>query len=204
MVTTKVNCFDFAEFRTLELDMENKMLKPEDCVLVFVDVQGKLAQIMHQTDSLHKKLTGLVLGCQLFDIPTLWLEQLPEKLGETAEPMQSLLGQHGQPIAKQHFSAYACEEFKQKLEALGRKHIIIAGIETHICVYQTCSELLENQYQVHLMTDCVSSRTAENKALGIKMMAAKGALLTNLESLLFELQHEAVGERFKTLLKIIK
>ncbi len=180
------------------------MLKPEDCVLVFIDVQGKLAQIMHQTDSLHKKLTGLILGCQQFEIPTLWVEQLPDKLGETAEPMRSLLSQQGRPIAKQHFSALACDEFKKQLEKMGRKQIIIAGIETHICVYQTCSELLENDYQVHLMTDCVSSRTAENKALGIKMMAAKGALLTNLESLLFELQHEAVGERFKTLLKIIK
>ncbi|GGI91940.1 hydrolase [Shewanella gelidii] len=180
------------------------MLKPEESVIVFIDVQGKLAQIMHQTESLHNKLTGLILGAQLFEMPIVWLEQLPDKLGATAEPLNSLLAQTSSPIAKHHFSAWPCEAFRNQLAELGRKNIIIAGIEAHICVYQTCSDLIDQGFNLHVVSDCVSSRTAENKNLGIQMMQAKGAQVTGLETLLFELQHEAQGERFKKLLKIIK
>ncbi|MBP7664417.1 MAG: isochorismatase family protein, partial [Shewanella sp.] len=97
-----------------------------------------------------------------------------------------------------------CDAFAKALTKTNRKHVILAGIETHVCVYQTCCDLIEQQYSVHLVADCVSSRSAENKQLGIQMMTARGALLTNVESLLFELQHQAQGERFRALLKLIK
>ena len=80
----------------------------------------------------------------------------------------------------------------------------MAGIETHVCVYQTCRDLLDNGYQAHLVTDALASRTEANKVNGIKMMQQHGALTTNVESLLFELQHLAQGDRFKSLLKLIK
>jgi len=80
------------------------MLKPEECVLVIVDVQGKLAQIMDNTAKLHQQLSTLIQGAQLFEIPILWLEQLPEKLGSTTEELKTLLERSSSPIAKQHFS----------------------------------------------------------------------------------------------------
>lgn len=180
------------------------MLKPEECVLVIVDVQGKLAQIMDNSDKLHQQLQTLIQGAQLCEIPILWLEQLPDKLGATSPELQTLLEKSGSPIAKQHFSGWHCEEFAQALTKTNRKHVILAGIETHVCVYQTCCDLIEQQYSVHLVADGVSSRSAENKQLGIQMMTTRGALLTNVESLLFELQHQAQGERFRALLKLIK
>ncbi|MCL1090100.1 hydrolase [Shewanella profunda] len=180
------------------------MLKPEECVLVIVDVQGKLAQIMEGSEKLHQQLQTLIQGAQLFEIPILWLEQLPDKLGTTSPELQTLLDKTSVPIAKVHFSGWHCDEFKQALIHTHRKQIILAGIETHVCVYQTCGDLLANQYSVHLVADAVSSRNQTNKQLGIQMMITRGALLTNVESLLFELQHQAQGERFKTLLKLIK
>lgn len=180
------------------------MLKPEECVLVIVDVQGKLAQIMQGSEQLHQQLQTLIQGAQLFEIPILWLEQLPDKLGATSLELQTLLEKTNVPIAKAHFSGWRCDEFKQALIQTERKQIILAGIETHVCVYQTCCDLLANQYSVHLIADAVSSRSETNKQLGIQMMTNKGALLTNVESLLFELQHQAQGERFKALLKLIK
>ncbi|MCU7985412.1 hydrolase [Shewanella sp. SM101] len=180
------------------------MLKPEECVLVIVDVQGKLAQIMDNSDKLHQQLQTLIQGAQLFEIPILWLEQLPDKLGATSTELQTLLAKTSSPIAKQHFSGWHCDAFAKALTKTNRKHVIVAGIETHVCVYQTCCDLIEQQYSVHLVADCVSSRSAENKQLGIQMMTARGALLTNVESLLFELQHQAQGERFRALLKLIK
>lgn len=86
----------------------------------------------------------------------------------------------------------------------GRKQVLLAGIETHVCVYQTCGDLIEQGFDVHLIADAVSSRSESNKHLGIEMMKQQGARLNNSESLLFELQHQAEGERFKALLKLIK
>jgi nicotinamidase-related amidase len=180
------------------------MLTAEQSVLMIVDVQGKLAQVMQQSAQLHQKLAALIQGAQLFDIPIIWLEQLPEKLGGTSEELAQLLSKTIQPIAKSHFSGWDCEEVKQQLNSLNRNNVILAGIETHVCVYQTCQDLLANNYQVHLVADAVSSRGADNKVLGVQMMLNDGAKLTNVESLLFELQYVAQGDRFKALLKLIK
>ncbi|WP_351123608.1 hydrolase [Shewanella sp. T24-MNA-CIBAN-0130] len=180
------------------------MITAEQSVLMIVDVQGKLAQVMQQSAPLHQKLGILIQGAQLFDIPIIWLEQLPDKLGHTSEELSQLLSQTTQPIAKKHFSGWHCEEVKQQLNSLKRHNVILAGIETHVCVYQTCQDLLANDYQVHLVADAVSSRGTDNKVLGVQMMLNDGAKLTNVESLLFELQHVAQGDRFKALLKLIK
>ncbi|MCL1037132.1 hydrolase [Shewanella submarina] len=180
------------------------MLKAEDCILAIVDVQGKLAQVVDNSEALHQQLSTLIQGAQLFEIPTLWLEQLPDKLGHTTPSLAELLSLENQPIAKEHFSGWQAEGFRRSLIQSGRKQVILAGIETHICVYQTCRDLLEQGYHVHLVCDCVSSRTPENKQLGIEMMRDYGARMQNVESLLFELQHIAQGDRFRALLKLIK
>lgn len=180
------------------------MITAEQSVLMIVDVQGKLAQVMQQSAQLHQRLAVLIQGAQLFDIPIIWLEQLPDKLGPTSEEIAQLLTKTSKPIAKEHFSAWHCDEVKQQLKRLNRNKVILAGIETHVCVYQTCKDLLDNGYQVHLVADAVSSRGTDNKVLGVQMMLNDGAQLTNVESLLFELQHVAQGERFKALLKLIK
>jgi nicotinamidase-related amidase len=180
------------------------MLKPHNCVLVIVDVQGKLAQMMHQAEALTNRLETLIKAAELFEIPIVWLEQLPDKLGPTSQNLQALLSPLHQPIAKAHFSAWHAEAFRDAMNSHDRKQVLIAGIEAHICVYQTCRDLLDNDFEVNVLVDGVSSRTLDNKQLGIEMMVQYGAKITNSESLLFELQQQASGERFKALLKMIK
>jgi nicotinamidase-related amidase len=180
------------------------MLTAKESVLVIIDVQGKLAQLMSQSAQLHHNLTVLIAGAQLLDIPIIWLEQLPEKLGATSPELSILLEQSTSPIAKSHFSAWQSPQVQTQLEQLKRPNILLAGIETHVCVYQSCQDFLEQDYNVHLLADAVSSRSNDHKILGIQMMMSLGAKLTNVESLLFELQHQARGEQFKALLKLIK
>ena len=180
------------------------MLKAEDCILVLVDMQGKIAQLVNDSEALHQRMSVLIQGLQLFDIPTLWLEQLPDKLGPTTLELAELLKLKSSPIAKEHFSAWPTAEFQQQLIQSNRKQIILAGIETHICIYQTCRDLLEQGYPVHLVCDAVSSRSPENRQLGIEMMKNHGARLTNIESLLYELQNHAKGDRFRSLIKLVK
>ncbi|ABZ75462.1 isochorismatase hydrolase [Shewanella halifaxensis HAW-EB4] len=180
------------------------MLKAEECVLVIVDVQGQLARVMHHSEQLHHKLEVLIKGIQLFDIPILWLEQIPEKLGPTSENLAMELTKTTEAITKHHFSGWQADAFRERLSAMQQKQIILAGIETHVCVYQTCRDLLANGYQTHLVADAMSSREQSNKVSGLEMMLSHGAMQTNVESLLFELQHQAKGDRFKALLNLIK
>lgn len=180
------------------------MINPADCVLMVVDIQGKLAQVMQQSSMLHHRAATLIEGVKLFDMPIIWLEQLPDKLGGTSAELAQLLAPVCQPIAKQHFSGWQSVQLQTTLTQYGRMQVILCGIETHVCVYQTCKDLLENDFDVHIVADAISSRQLDNKVIGIQMMLNLGAQLTNVESILFELQHQAQGDRFKALLKLIK
>lgn len=179
------------------------MLKKEETVLVLIDIQGKLAQIVDESEFVVNNIANIVQGAKVLDLPILWLEQYPKGLGRTVDEIAQHLTDQ-QPIEKITFSAYDNEEFVQNLEATGRKKILIAGIEAHICVYQTAAQLLEAGYEVEVLADCVSSRTAGNREVGIQKMVQLGARITSVEMCLFEMQQIAKGDAFKAISGIIK
>jgi len=92
----------------------------------------------------------------------------------------------------------------RELRALNRKQILITGIETHICVYQTAMDLINLGYEVEVVADAVSSRTVENKEIGLEKVRDGGGKLTSTETALFELLKVAEGEKFKEILQIMK
>jgi nicotinamidase-related amidase len=102
------------------------------------------------------------------------------------------------------FSSCRNDRFLQALNALNRKQVLIAGIETHVCVYQTAAELVDIGYDVQVVTDAVSSRNMENKEIGLQRMRDSGVSLTSVETALFELLKVAEGEQFREILKIVK
>ena len=179
------------------------MLTPHDVILLIVDIQGKLAHSMHEKEALFKNLQKLIKGAQILGIPILWTEQNPEGLGATIPEVAHLLSQI-QPISKRSFSCCGNERFMQEFRELNRKQILLAGIETHICVYQTAIDLLDLGYEVQIVADAVSSRTAENKKVGLDKMKGRGASLTSAETALFELLKVAEGTKFTEVLKIVR
>ena len=179
------------------------MLDLKSTVLVIIDVQGKLAQIMHDRDTLFKNLHILVSGVKLLNIPIIWMEQVPDKLGSTIPEIKDVLIDQ-KPIIKDVFSCMKNEEFNNQIKRINPNDIILAGIESHICVYQTAMDLLEKKYNVHIVADAISSRISENKELGIERMLLEGAMKTSVEMLLFEIQGEAKGERFRQISKLVK
>ncbi len=181
----------------------SEMLKLEETFLVVIDVQGRLAQIMYEKDRLFKSLKALVRGAKLLGIPILLTEQVPEKLGSTVPEVRELMSD-SEAISKNSFSCVREEVFRERLEGLGRRNVVLAGIETHVCVYQTARDLLELGYRVEVVTDAVSSRSAENRTIGLTRMKSEGAHLTSVEMVLFELQEVAEGERFRKLSRLIK
>tara|TARA_B100001146_G_C16179189_1_gene433825 strand:- start:1237 stop:1776 length:540 start_codon:yes stop_codon:yes gene_type:complete len=179
------------------------MLDLKSTVLVIIDVQGKLAQIMHDRDTLFKNLHILVSGVKLLNIPIIWMEQVPDKLGSTIPEIKDVLIDQ-KPIIKDVFSCMKNEEFNNQIKRINPNDIILAGIESHICVYQTAMDLLEKKYNVHIVADAISSRISENKELGIERMLLEGAMKTSVEMLLFEIQGEAKGDRFRKISKLVK
>lgn len=178
------------------------MITIEDSALLIVDVQGKLAEQMNNSSALFNNLSVLIQGAKLLSIPIVWVEQLPEKLG----PTHSDIIQHlpGKPHSKSTFSAWGDDDIRSEIENINRRNWIVAGIECHVCVYQSVRDLLKMHYKVHVVSDAVSSRELENKKLGLQAMQTVGAKLTSTEMVLFELQQKAEGEVFKQLIKLIK
>ncbi|MCK5675941.1 MAG: isochorismatase family protein [Verrucomicrobia bacterium] len=179
------------------------MLKRDEAVLVFIDVQGKLHEIMHEKDVLDANLEKVIRCAQLLEVPIVGTEQIPEKLGSTKEPFKSLLADE-LIVAKSAFSCCGEPKFMEQLERLGRQQFILIGIETHVCVYQTAIDLMEFGSEVFVVADAVSSRVPENRALALQSMRDAGVQVLPTETVLFALLRDAADPRFKDLLKLIK
>lgn len=179
------------------------MLKIENSVLLMIDIQGKLSQIVDESDQLLKKASIALKAAKLLDLPILVCEQTPEKLGKTAEFLQEDI--KDLKIYEKHvFSAARQEELMNDLNALDRSQVIIIGIETHICVYQSIYDLLASNYDVYVLEDVVSSRSKDDKNCGIDRVKALGAKVVTLEMALFELMETAKHPSFRAISKLIK
>lgn len=179
------------------------MLSREQTVLVVVDVQGKLAQAMHNKEALFRNLQRIIRGAQVLGLPILWCEQNPAGLGPTIPEVAGLLA-GAQPIAKMSFSCCGQEAFQQALTATRRSQALLAGIEAHVCIYLTAADLVAAGYEVQVIADAVSSRTPENKQIGLARIAAVRASVTCTETALFELLRTAEEPKFKEIVKLLK
>ena len=179
------------------------MLTPETTLLVIVDLQSTLLAAMTDTDKLLAQTKKLILGTRALDLPILWLEQNPARLGPTTPEVAQCLEGFA-PIPKMSFGACGCAEFVGALRASGRRRILLAGIETHVCVHQTAAGLLGMGLEVQVVADAVSSRTPDNRDIGLQRMRDDGVRITSVEMALFELLSVAGGERFTAVLKFVK
>lgn len=178
-------------------------LSLQQSFLVVVDVQGKLARLMHETEAMIASQRILIEGCRMLEIPVVWAEQLPDKLGATVPELAEKLDGLS-PHAKSSFGCLGDPELRDAIEALDRSQAILCGIETHVCVWQTAVRMLENGYQVHLACDATSSRSARNREIAIHRMQAEGVRLSCVEMALFELMGEAGHPRFRDIAKLVK
>ena len=179
------------------------MITTEDTALVLVDVQGKLAQAMHNKTELFENLKKIVKGAQVLELPILWAEQNPDGLGPTIPEIAALLPNQN-PVSKLSFSCCGDEQFMKNLAAVNRKNMLVVGIEAHVCVYQTVADLIRQKYDVQVVADAVASRTPENKQIGLEKCKDAGAGITGTETVLFELLKEARGDRFKEIIQLVK
>lgn len=179
------------------------MLKAENCCLVVIDIQGKLASLMHNKEEFYTNVVRMIRAAKVLEIPIIWNEQIPEKLGTTIDQIKDAVSQDA-PLAKTTFSCCGNADFTNALEKTKRKDVLVVGMETHVCVYQTAIDLIGSGYNVHVVADAVSSRNPDNKTIGLNAMNEAGAKISSVEMCLFEMLVKAEGDQFKQIIKIIK
>ncbi|MCX5829901.1 MAG: hydrolase [Deltaproteobacteria bacterium] len=177
------------------------MLNREEALLVVIDIQGNLYLAMDEKEFLLTNTVKLVKGINILEIPIILTEQV--KIGPTIPELARMMPDV-KPIIKNSFSCCGDAQFLEALIASGKKQVLVCGIEAHVCAYQTSMDLMERGFEVYVVADAVSSRTAGNREIGIQKLLASGAILTSTEMALFELLKTATDPKAKDLFRIIK
>lgn len=179
------------------------VLKPEDSLLLIIDIQEKLVRALDK-DIIVKRVSNLVKSAKILKIPVMVTEQYPKGLGATVTEISSNLAENTPIFEKTAFNALMEEGFLDKLKSFGKKQIVLCGIETHICVYQTAAALLREGFEVYVAKDGCASRSKYEFKQGIELMEANGAKATCAEIVLFEWLQTAKNPHFKEIQSFIK
>ncbi len=175
------------------------MLERDSTLLLVVDAQEAFRPAVLDFDRVVHNAGVLVQGAKALGVPVVVTEQYPKGLGHTVPELAGHL-EGIEPLEKVCFSATDAEGF----DLDGRKQALVCGIESHVCVSQTAHGLLEHGLEVHVARDAVTSRSEENKELGLHKMESSGAVLTSVETALFELLGAAGTEEFKRVQGLVK
>jgi nicotinamidase-related amidase len=177
-------------------------LQPDNTLLLVVDLQDKLLPAMHEAQACIAAARKLIDAAKVLKLPILATEQYPAGLGKTTAEIATALGDA--PIyEKTRFSA-CVEPVLQRIAELRRPNILIAGIEAHVCVQQTVLDLLRLGQLPCVCADAITSRRPLDRDIAIARMRQAGAIITTVESAIFELLGQASGDSFKQILRIVK
>jgi nicotinamidase-related amidase len=172
--------------------------------LLIIDMQVAFRLHLADFKETAERIATAVQGAKLLQLPILVTEQYPKGLGHTAQEIKDVLPDETQIIEKTAFSSCGAQQFQSQLETSGRKQVLVTGLEAHICVNQTVHDLLANGFQVHLLTDCITSRKQTDREIALRKMELSGAIPSSVEMALFELMRDAKHEQFRAIQGLIK
>jgi nicotinamidase-related amidase len=185
------------------MTLDKFFLNRENSALLIVDIQEKLAVVMKERERIVKNNLHLIELAKMIGMPVMVTEQFPKGLGTTVAEIREALPLY-RPIEKMTFDCCGQPAFLDELKEHKKSNVVLTGMETHICVLQTCIGLLRGGINVHLVQDAVCSRTKENWKTGVEFMRDAGAVVTSTETVLFQLLKVAGTEEFKKISKRIK
>jgi nicotinamidase-related amidase len=175
----------------------------ESSIGLIIDIQERLYPHIARKEDLLDRTRLLIRGLDALGLPVLFTQQYTKGLGPTIPEIQQLFSNFSS-LEKRSFSCMDDASIAGHLQAAGRKFVVIAGIETHVCILQTVLDLKSAGYQPVVVTDCVSSRSLEDKDVALRRMAQEGAILTSCESLLFEFLRTSESPKFKEISALVK
>jgi nicotinamidase-related amidase len=188
----------------MSIDIDKFKLDAEKAVLVVIDIQERLVPAMPQDVYLRLRETVamLVNGAGLLGIPVVTTEQYPQGIGHTVPELAEAC--KGTVVEKVSFGCCGEPAFMAALKKLGRTQVLLTGMETHVCVYQTVLGLLEDGYHVHLVRDAICSRHKTDFLAGVANATQAGAVITTAETVLFQMMQKSTHAQFRAVSKLIK
>lgn len=181
----------------------NKMLTPEKTALLIIDIQERILPVINNYQLVVDNTLKLIKGFKVLGLPIYFTEQYPKGLGPTTRSILDELGDL-KPFDKMSFSCSGAGELFNEFKQKNLSQIVVCGIEAHVCVQQTVLDLIENNIQVNLAADAVSSRKEMDYRTAIEKMRDNGAEITTTESILFELLNVCGTPQFKEISKLVK
>lgn len=179
------------------------MIDRDKCIVVVIDIQGRLAELVDEHGKLFDRNALLIKGAKTFGVPVLYTEQMPDKMGGTRAELVELLS-GVKRFEKSSFSCCGADRFLATLSEFGRRQVLLSGIEAHICVTQTGLDLLDAGYEVYPVADAISARDPEQKNIALDRLRSAGAAVVSVEMLLYELMRDARDDAFREILGLIK
>jgi nicotinamidase-related amidase len=179
-------------------------LSRQSAALAVIDMQEAFRPVIPDFSERALRIAQAVEGARLLEVPVIVTEQYPRGLKHTAEEILARMPSELKPIVKTCFSSCGSEDFLSHLASKNIKQVMVCGIEAHICVMQTALDLLDRDFEVYLLVDCITSRAPENKGVALARLTQAGAIQASLEMVLFELMRTADSPQFKAIQKLIK
>ena len=179
------------------------MLSKENSLVIVIDIQEKLVSALEK-DTVVSNASKIIAAANHMEIPVLVTEQYPKGLGETVSDLKSVMPQNTEYVEKTYFNALLEDGFLEKIKSFGKKQIVIMGIETHICVYQTASALIDEGFEVFVVKDACASRKKYEFKQGIEAMKDNGVKISCIEMVIFEWLKGAKNPKFKEIQALIK
>jgi isochorismate hydrolase len=184
----------------VQKDKKYDLLSREECILILIDIQDKLMPAIAEKEKVVSNAVRLAQFCRIAGIPVVIAEQ--EKLGDTVAVLKNELAD-AKPFHKIHFNCFSCDDFDEEIRKTGRKTLILAGVEAHICVTQTALHAMPF-FGVHVVSDATSSRIMDNKKVALDRMRSAGATITSTEMFIYEILQKAGTDEFKKVLPLVK
>jgi len=181
----------------------SKLLKPEKTALLIIDIQERILPVINNHQLIVDNTLKLIKGFKVLGLPIYFTEQYPKGLGPTTQSIAEELGDL-KPFDKMSFSCSGAEDLFEEFKKKKLSQIVISGIEAHVCVQQTVLDLVENNFQVNLAADAVSSRKEKDYQTAVDRMRNHGAEISTTESILFELLNVCGTPQFKEISKLVK
>lgn len=178
------------------------LISKEGTVLVIIDVQEKLFPFIAEKEKVVRNIRRLIKFAEIAEMPVILTEQYPRGLGRTIKEIGELVPK-AESIEKVEFSCFESDDFKNTLQRLEAKTVILTGIETHICISQTAIDG-SSKYRMCVVSDAVSSRSIEERSVGLERMIQDGVTILSTEMLIYEILRKAGTNEFKASLKLVK
>lgn len=179
-------------------------MRADSALLLVVDMQEPFLREIWERKRVIRNVSLLLEAARILNVPVLSTLQYARRMGGPIPEIAELLPESPPPMDKLCFSCAGDSAIAEAIRTNGRNQVLICGIESHICVCQTALDLVNQEHQVHVAVDAVSSRTESNARIGLRKMETAGVIPSSAEMAIYEMLNEAGTPEFKSIVELVR